>query len=237
VKIAVYNPSSVVRCFIEVLEFDAGRKDRLISQAELTWYSGQLGKAVTDAIQYFIGNQHTYGGSHNHYLAATAAHITHMLRDMAEDLSEGFVNISHEWLEDHGFGREAGDVGPSILDDPDFRDWVQSQVALARLYFREGKSYLDGLDVLRCKIAAYWYCARFECVLKAIENDGYVLRPHYHQRRKLSAKLKMAWLAVTLTFWHFVRRGRRRSWDAVAHSGLETTAIEHQGNTVMARRD
>ena len=95
---------SFIRCFVEVLEFDAGRKGKLISQAELTWYSGQLGKAVTDAIQYFIGNQHTYGGSHNHYLAATAAHVTHMLRDMAEDLSEGFINVPNEWLAEHDFG-------------------------------------------------------------------------------------------------------------------------------------
>jgi phytoene/squalene synthetase len=228
---------SFIRCFVEVLEFDAGRKGKLISQAELTWYSGQLGKAVTDAIQYFIGNQHTYGGSHNHYLAATAAHVTHMLRDMAEDLSEGFINVPNEWLAEHDFGCGAEDIDPSIVEDPDFRAWVQSQVALARLYFREGKSYLDGLDVLRCKIAAYWYCARFECVLKAIENDGYVLRRHYHERDKLSTKLKMGWLAVLLTFRHYIQRGRGNSWDATTHSGFETKAIEHQGRAIIARRD
>ena len=218
---------SFIRCFVEVLEFDAGRKGGLINQDELTWYSHCLGKAVTDAIQYFIGNRHAYAESQCRYLAATAAHVTHMLRDMTEDLSEGFVNIPEEWLADHGFGCDTQDVSPSILDDPDFRDWVQSQVALARAYFREGKSYLDGLDVLRCKIAAYWYCTRFECVLDAIESDGYVLRRGYHERRKLSTKLKMGWLAVSITFRHCVHRGQRRSWDVKAHSGFEVAATEH----------
>ena len=218
---------SFIRCFIEVLEFDAGRKGRLISQAELGWYSHCLGKAVTDAIQYFIGNRHAYAESPNRYLAATAAHITHMLRDMTEDLSEGFVNVSREWLEDHDLGREVGDISPSIVHDPEFRAWVQGQVELARLYFQEGKNYLDGLDVLRCKIAAYWYCARFECVLDAIENDEYVLRRHYHERRKLSTKLKMGWLATSLALRHFIRRGQNSSRDAPGNSVFEATMARH----------
>ena len=42
-----------------------------------------------------------------------------------------------------------------------------------------------GLDVLRCKVAGYWYCARFEAVLDTIESDGYRLRAEYEERRKL----------------------------------------------------
>ena len=35
------------------------------------------------------------------FLAANGAHITHMLRDIAEDISEGYVNESKEYLEKH----------------------------------------------------------------------------------------------------------------------------------------
>jgi len=49
---------SFIYNFLAILEFDACRKGRLISQQELTWYSNCLGKAVTDCIQYFIGHGH-----------------------------------------------------------------------------------------------------------------------------------------------------------------------------------
>jgi phytoene/squalene synthetase len=215
---------SFIRNFTEVLCFDARRKGGVTSQAELTWYSHCLGEAVTDAIQYFIGNDHPYPHSNNQYLAATAAHITHMLRDMAEDLSEGFVNIPHEWLVDHELN---GDIDQEIMNNADFQEWVRGQVDLARAYFRQGKGYLDQLSVLRCKIAGYWYCARFECVLDAIEDDGYRLRHVYQERRTLSTKLKMGWLAITLTVEHFALPGRRRARGAAGDRELETVVIEH----------
>jgi phytoene/squalene synthetase len=190
---------SFMRNFLAIIEFDARRRGRLISQQELTWYSSCLGKAVTDAIQYFIGNGHPYPTGDGHYLAATAADITHMLRDMVDDTAEGYINIPREYLEEHG-------ISPEDVDSPPFRAWVQQRVELARQYIREGKRYIDTLDVLRCMIAAYWYCARFEGVLDTIENDGYVLRARYNRRRKPSTWFRMAWLAVCVTLQHLARR-------------------------------
>jgi phytoene/squalene synthetase len=218
---------SFIRNFIAVLEFDAGRKGKLTSQAELTWYSKCLGQSVTDAIQYFIGNDHSCPNAENRYLAATAAHITHMLRDMSEGLAEGFVNIPQEWLEAHNISMDTNDIGSEDLKNPPFRAWVQSQVEQAREYFGEGKRYLDELDVLRCKIAGYWYCVRFECVLDAIERDGYVLRTKYDVRRKSLTWFKMGWLAVSLTLRHFIRRGRHSSRDAPGDSVFEVTIAKH----------
>jgi phytoene/squalene synthetase len=195
---------SFIRNFLAILEFDASRKGRLISQQELTWYSNCLGKSVTDGIQYFIGNGHPYPATEDHYLAATAAHITHMLRDMVLDTADGYINIPREYLEAHG-------ISPEDVDSPPFRAWVRGRVEQARGYFREGKRYLDELGVLRCKIAGYWYCARFEGVLDTIERDGYILRGVYSERRKLSTWLKMAWLGVSVALRHIARRGRRDS--------------------------
>jgi phytoene/squalene synthetase len=135
---------SFIRNFLAIIEFDAQRRGRPISQRELTWYSSCLGKAVTDAIQYFIGNRHPYPGAGNQYLAATAAHITHMLRDMVEDTEEGYINIPDEYLSEHG-------IAPEDMDSPPMRAWVRGRVELARHHFREGKRYIDSLEVLRCK--------------------------------------------------------------------------------------
>jgi phytoene/squalene synthetase len=190
---------SFVLNFLATIEFDAHRRGRLVSEQELAWYSSCLGKAVTDAIQHFIGNGHPYPSAGNQYSAATAAHITHMLRDMVEDTAEGYVNIPREFLEAHG-------IGPDDMDSPTFQDWVRARVALARQYTREGKDYIDSLDVLRCKIAAYWYCARFECVLNAIEKDGFVLRARYGKPPQLLTWLRMAGLAVSLSLQHAVKQ-------------------------------
>jgi len=196
---------SFIRHFLDILEFDAYRKKQLIGQRELTWYSDCLGKAVTDCIRHFIGHGHPCPTAKNRYLAATAAHITHMLRDMVLDTPEGFMNIPREYLEAHG-------INPKDVDNPLFRAWVRDRVELARRYFHQGKRYLDELDVWRCKMAGYWYCARFEGILDTIERDDYLLRAGYNERRKLSTWLKMAWLSLSVTLRHIARRSPWNSW-------------------------
>jgi phytoene/squalene synthetase len=189
---------SFIRNMLAIIEFDAYRKGRLISQDELTWYSDSLAKSVTDGIQYFVGNGFSYPASDERYLAAMGAHIAHLLRDTSLDTADGFINIPREYLEAHG-------IGPEDMDSPPFRAWVRDRVEQAREYFREGKRYLDDLDVLRCRIAGYWYGARFEGVLDTVERDGYILRGEYNERRKLSTWLKMPWLGVSVTLRHIAR--------------------------------
>jgi phytoene/squalene synthetase len=204
---------SFIRNMFAIIEFDAYRKGRLISQAELTWYSTCLSKSATDGLQYFIGHSHPYPASGARYLAATAAHITHLLRDMVEDTADGYINIPREYLEAHA-------IGPQDRDSPPFRAWVRGRVEQAREYFREGKRYLDDLDVLRCKIMGYWYCVRFEAVLDTIEGDGYLLRARYNARRKLFTWLKMAWLGMCVTLRHIARRGLLGAWRDPGSSEL-----------------
>jgi len=195
---------SFIRYMFAVIEFDAYRKGRLISQAELTWYTNCLAKSVSDGIQYFIGNGHPYPATGERYLATIGAHIAHLLRDMSLDTADGFINIPCEYLEAHR-------ISPGDVYSPPFRDWVRDRVELAWGYFCEGKRYLDSLDVLRCKIVGYWYCARFEGVLDTIEHDGYILRAVYNERRKLSTWLSIAWLGISVTLRHIASSLRRSS--------------------------
>jgi phytoene/squalene synthetase len=115
---------------------------------------------------------------------------------MVSDIAEGFINIPSEYLDEHG-------IGPEDMDSPPFRAWVRKCVEQARENFREGKRYLDSLEVLRCKIMGYWYCARFEGILDTIERDGYSLRAVYKTR---FIRLKMLRLGVTLTSKHIFNR-------------------------------
>ena len=180
---------SFVDNFIRIIEFDAHRKNQLISQEQLDWYSQRLGIAVTDAIQYFVRNGHPYPDGENRYAAATAAHITHMLRDMRQDIDVGYFNFPAEYSDYE-------------IDSHEFKEWVRSRVLAARDGFRLGKSYIDSLDVLRCKLAGYWYCTRFEDILDVIEADAYHLRENYSRRYKISVWLRMVQVGLSIAAKH-----------------------------------
>ena len=192
---------SFIRNMFAIIEFDATRMGRLVSGGEIDWYVNTLGKSVTDGLLYFIGNGSNYPDSENRYQAGVAAHITHLLRDMHQDIADGFINIPQEYLEEHN-------LTPLDMDKQLYKSWVQERVELARENFTEGKRYLDQLSVLRCKIVGHWYSARFEVVLDTIEQDGYVLRKDYHERQRISTWLKIAWLGVSLTIRHILNQNQ-----------------------------
>ena len=161
---------SYIQNMFEIIKFDAYRKGRFITKDDLTWYSDCLGKAVVDGLQYFIGNGFPYFESGNRYLAAIAAHITHLLRDTIPDISNGYINIPREFMKTENI---------NDLDINSIKPWVKKRVDLARKYFQEGKEYISKIKVRRCQIAAYLYCAQFEKILNTIENDNYCLRSNY----------------------------------------------------------
>lgn len=188
--------SFILNMFV-VIEFDVYRKNRNISQKELTWYLDTLGKSVIDGLLYFIGNDHNYPDTQNKYHAVIGAHITHLIRDMLEDIDNGFINISCEYLESHN-------ISPKDTSNIHFRSWVKSQVKSARKYFLEGKQYIDSLGVLRRKLVGYWYIARFESVLDIVEQDNYNLRYKYNEHRKPATTLKIVTQSFSIIFRHII---------------------------------
>ncbi len=164
--------------FMAVIEFDAHRTGRLISQSELAGYTSCLGTAVMDGLLYFIGNGHPYPHRPERTLAVIGAHMTHMLRDTLEDLSLGFINVPSEDIQERHMNLDD-------VQDESFRIWVKSQVEQARSCFQAGKGYIDSLDNIRARLAGTWYCARFERILTAIERDDYHLRRDYPERKSL----------------------------------------------------
>ena len=175
---------SYLRYMMQVMEFDARRRGRLISQAELTEYTRWLATAVTEAMHYFIGN-HSYS-PHNEtrYLAVTGAHITHMLRDTFDDAQAGYYNIPREVL-------EANHIGPQDIQSKAYRAWVKSRVQLARTCFQTGREYLAQVEEPRCRLAGFAYTARCEWLLGTIEQENYFLRPEYNERKRLGTGLRM----------------------------------------------
>ena len=176
---------SYIRNMMAVMAFDADRRGRLITERELSNYALCLATAVTDALHYFIGHDDAPPQSASRYLAAMAAHITHMLRDTFEDIEAGYINVPRELLESTG-------ISPRDVESAPYRDWVRSRVALARECFGKGADYLDQVTSLRCRLAGYAYMARFSGILDAIEREDYRLRPAYPDASGARHGLRMA---------------------------------------------
>jgi phytoene/squalene synthetase len=182
-----------LRNMMAVMDFDARRRGRLVSQKELDSYTHFLASAVTEAMHYFIGHCCPSPRDETRYLAVTAAHITHMLRDTYDDVQNGYYNIPRELL-------AAQRIQPSDLQSDAYRAWVRSRVQLARGYFDLGRRYLSRVKNLRCRLAGYAYTARFEWLLDTIEREVYCLRPAYDERKSFRAGLGMGWLVFSSLF-------------------------------------
>ena len=184
---------SYLNNMMQVMDFDARRRGRLISQAELNEYTCWLATAVTDNLHHFIGHGQFAPRDETRYLAVSAAHITHMLRDTYDDMQAGYYNIPREVL-------ETNHIEPQDVHSEVYRTWVKSRVQLAREYFRAGKGYFARVESLRCRLACFAYIARFEWLLDTIEKEGFRLRPQYNERRSAGTGLRMSWLTLSSLF-------------------------------------
>jgi phytoene/squalene synthetase len=180
---------SYLRNMMLVMDFDAGRRGKVISLAELNEYTRWLAIAITEALHYFIGHDGFTPHDETRYLAVNAAHITHMLRDTFEDVQAGYFNIPSEML-------EANQIAPQDVQSEPYRAWVKGRVHQAREYFEAGKGYFARAQNLRCRLAGMAYISRFEWVLDTLERENYRLRPQYLERKSLGAGLRMSWLTL-----------------------------------------
>jgi phytoene/squalene synthetase len=175
---------SYLRHMMQVMEFDARRRGRLISQIELNEYTRWLATAVTEAMHFFIGHHRYSPHDETRYLAVSGAHITHMLRDTFDDMQAGYYNIPREVL-------ESNHIGPQDIQSQAYRTWVQSRVHLARKCFVMGRDYLARVEEPRCRLAGFAYTARFEWLLDTLERENYFLRPAYTERKSFGTGLRM----------------------------------------------
>jgi len=182
-----------LRDMMDVMLFDAWRRGRVISQNELQDYSHKLARAVTEALYYFIGHDDPPPCREVRYLAVTAAHITHMLRDAMEDVDNGYYNIPREIVSVRG-------ISPRDINNPIYREWVQNRVQLARQYFKRGRECTTKVKNLRCRLAGFAYIARFEWMLDTIERDEYCLRSEYPERKSIRTATWMIWTTLTSMF-------------------------------------
>jgi len=181
---------SYLRNMMLVMDFDARRRGRVISQSELNEYTRWLAIAVTDNLHHFVGHGDYAPYDETRYLAVSAAHIIHMLRDTYVDMQAGYFNIPCEVLDAHS-------IGPRDVHSEAYRTWVKSRMELAREYFEAGKSYFARVQNLRHRLAGIAYISRFEWLLETFEREGYCLRPEYSERKSVGTGLQMGWQTLS----------------------------------------
>jgi phytoene/squalene synthetase len=182
-----------LRNMMQVMAFDAQRRGRPVSEAELDNYTRWLSIAVMEAIHYFIGHDDYSPQDETRYLAVSAAHVTHMLRDTFDDVHLGYYNIPREVL-------GVNNLSPKDVRKSVYCEWVKSRVLLARKYFKAGKNYFFRVENARCRLACFAYIARFEWLLDTIERENYCLRPQYPERKSASTGLRMSWQTLAAMF-------------------------------------
>ena len=188
---------SYLHNMMRVMDFDATRRGRLISQSELNEYTRWLAIAVTEAMHYFIGHSCYSPHNESRYLAVSGAHITHMLRDTYDDMQTGYYNIPRETLEAHH-------IQPYDVQTKGYRAWVRSRVQLARECFRTGREYLVNVEEPRCRLAGLADTARFEWFLDTIEREDYCLRSAYSERKSVRVGVQMG-LSILSSVIHIGR--------------------------------
>ena len=179
-----------LRNMMHVMDFDARRRGKLISQLKLNEYTRWLAVAVMECIHYFIGHDEFAPRDETRYLAVAGAHITHMLRDTFDDMQIGYYNIPREFLKENH-------IEPQDVQSDAYRTWVKSRVDLAREYFKVGKDYFARVQNPRCRLACFAYIARFEWLLDTMEREGYCLRPEYSERKSLGTKYRIGLLSLS----------------------------------------
>jgi phytoene/squalene synthetase len=167
-----------------VMEFDVGRRGRLVTRQELDDYTRWLAIAVAEAMHYFIGNAAAAPHDETRYMAVTGAHIVHMLRDTYADVRAGYFNVPREVL-------EASSIGPADFRCDAYRAWVRERVELAQACFNGGLSYFANVQSRRHRLAGIAYMARFEWLIEALEQNGFTLRSAYAEQRSLATELRM----------------------------------------------
>jgi hypothetical protein len=178
-------------------------------------------------MQFFIGNGSAYPHTPDREAAVQGAHITHMLRDLREDVPMGIINLPQEWIPQHG----ELDMESALV-----RQWAQSQVALARADFKRGKAYIRSLPVLRCQLAGMLYCARFESLLDVIERDNFVLRVDYSHARSAWTGIQCVFLCMQTIAQFWIRKMTEIvsqwetyfvDWNKKNHGAKQTRSVRY----------
>ena len=176
---------------LEIFEFDAGRKNTIVSFEALNNYSVTLGNAYTQILLYFLSPKYEYHQENS--LLAHACHQAHVLRDLKRDEKLGYINISKEEIAQY-------DIHMERIPDDNFQKWLEDKIRTIQGIFSRGKIDINKIPILRLKVIANLYCFRYETFLHQIKETGYPMKDGYPIRVRDAARLVLT--LFSLVFKH-----------------------------------
>jgi phytoene/squalene synthetase len=155
-------------------------------------------------MQTFIGHGSTTPRDETRYLAASGAHILHLLRDTAPDVRAGYYNVPREIL-------ESASIGPGDVHCDAYRAWVEDRVRLARTDLDAGRAFFRAAECRRFRLAGLAYIARFEWLIDTLEREEFRLRPAYPDRDGIGRLARTTWEVLASLIGPRRPRGRDRA--------------------------
>ena len=153
------------------IEMDATRRGRVVSSEVLTQIQMHRTRAFADFVSTLL-HQRTLVGAENRLLVfALACDEAHKLRDLIQDVTFGYFNISFEELREY-------EIDLNDLNCPGLREYVKDKVSSTRASFTRARRDLRHVSAT-LRAACLIYGLRHLMLLKAIENDAYYLRFSY----------------------------------------------------------
>lgn len=176
-----------VRMMLEAINFDAGRRSRRCSAAELHHTFRREVSAYLIAIQYFCA-QKSFGAPIG-LDAGIAAKIIHILRDFVKDVKEGQINISAEDIKYYAIDLNSICAGESVGA---LRDWFVVQARIAEAMLKDGLDELKLSHNTRYKLIFVLLATKYDCYLRQLRAHRFTPIPDLRYPRSMFARRFLA---------------------------------------------
>lgn len=143
---------SMITGFLEAIAWDVERRNKIVNQIELDRYSLLLGRSYSEGLLYGLKLnpcESTYSTPKT--LCGVAAHWSHLLRDLSEDLKLGYINISDDDIKQYSI---------NLKNSQTLLPWIREKCCRTLDMFAEGRKSRSLLPTHKAQIVFDLNCLK-----------------------------------------------------------------------------
>lgn len=177
---------------VETISWDVNRleKDGLFSQEQLNNYINTQSKSIADILYNFVSVSDHNKKNYNNYDILTANTRLFMIRDLEEDISAGFINISEEDIKKYNL-----DI-TNLKQDRNLSTWIENQInsILDDLYIESSK-----VKLFPMKVKIFQFYSNIYYIPKIIRYKIYGYYIGSSIRRSTGKEIKTYWVSTLIS--------------------------------------
>jgi hypothetical protein len=151
---------SMIMGFLEAITWDVERRNKIVNQLELDRYSLLLGRSYSEGLLYGLKlNPCEPIFMIPKTICGIAAHWSHLLRDLNEDLKLGYINISDDEIKQYSINLNY----PQTL-----RPWIRAKCYRTLDMFVEGRKSRNLLPTHKARLVFDLNCLKHISVINKI---------------------------------------------------------------------